>query len=324
LRFRKPERNSSFAGTSMDWLPWRFARSFVRAFCPTLIVLLSWDLWRNLGHASAARPWAVTTDVLALGAVLALRLASPLAPALAQLQYFVPLSSDGLYRLLILLASLALDIITHSSFLDPWLLVAAYALSVDVSRVRKVPVENVDPRISLTFLAFGIAGAFLVRAALVLILVAQGTGQWRAFLRDSPGVLMMVALLALLMWWGQKRKWQQTDKRDPVVEDLEFNPNVVLGVAGVIGVFLLGTALLPKLTWQGTLRWRDVLGGAAALLTVVPLFALVFWWARERKPGPVLQELCPNQPPSDFGADVPGRFKPRRQNRGKHWIRWFS
>jgi hypothetical protein len=301
----------------MDWLPWRFARSFVRAFCPTLIVLLSWDLWRNLGHASAARPWAVTTDLLALGAVLALRLAPPLASALDQLQYFFPLSSDGLYRLLILLAPLALDIITHSLFWDPWLLVAAYALSMDVSRVRKVSVENEDPRISLTYLALGVAGAFLVRAALVLIPIARGTGQWRAVLRDSSGVLMMVALLALLMWWGQKRKWQQKDKRDPVVEDLEFNPNALLGVAGVIGVFLLGTALLPKLTWQGTVRWRDVLGGAAALLTVVPLFALVFWWARERKPDPVVQDLGLNQQPFNFGVGVPGRFKPRRQNRGK-------
>jgi hypothetical protein len=173
--------------------------------------------------------------------------------------------------------------------------VAAYALSVDVSRVRKVPVENVDPRISLTYLALGVAGAFLVRAALVLILIAQGTGQWRAVLRDSPGVLMMVALLALLMWWGQKRRWAQTGKRDPVVEDLEFNPNAVLGVAGVIGAFLLGTALWPKLTWLGTVGWRDVLGGAAALLTVVPLFALVFWWARERKPDPVVQELGLNE-----------------------------
>lgn len=279
----------------MHWLPWRFARNSVRAFCPTLIVLLSWDLWRNLSHAAAARPWAVTTDVIALGAVLALRLAPPLAPALDQLQYFFPLSSDGLFRLLILLAPSALDIITHSSFWEPWLLVAAYALSVDVSRVRKVPVENVDPRISLAYLALGVAGAFLVRAALVLILIARGTAQWRAVLRDSPGVLMMVALLALLIWWGQKRRWAQTGKRDPVVEDLEFNPNATLGVAGVVGIFLLGMSLLPKLTWQGTVRWRDVLGGVVALLTVVPLFALVFWWARERKPDPVVQEMGLNE-----------------------------
>jgi len=308
----------------MDCLPWRFARSFVRAFCPTLIVMLSWDLWRNLGHAGVARPWALTTDVLALVAVLALRLAPPLAPALDQLQYFFPLSFDGLYRLLILLALPALDIITHSSFLDPWLLVAAYALSMDVSRVRKVPVENEDPRISLTYLALGVVGAFLVRAALVLILIAQGMGHWRAVLRDSAGILMIAALLALLLWWGQKRKWQQKDKRDPVVDDLEFNPNALLGVAGVIGAFLLGTALLPKLTWQGTLRWRDVLGGAAALLTVVPLFALVFWWARERKPDPSVEDLGFNQQSFDIGADVPSRFKPIRQNRGKHWLRWFS
>jgi len=270
----------------MHWLPWRFARSFVRAFCPTLIVLLSWDLWRNLGHAAAARQWAVTTDVIALGAVLALRLAPPLAPALDQLQYFFPLSSDGLYRLLILLAPLALDIVTHSSLWDSWPLVAAYVLSVDVSRIRKVPADGEDPRISLTYLGLGVAGAFLVRAALVLILIARGTVQWRACLRDSAGVLMMVALLALLMWWGQKRRWAQEDKRDPVAEDLEFNPNAVLGVAGVVGAFLLCVAFLPKLTWQGTVRWRDVLGGAAALITVVLLFALVFWWERERRPDP--------------------------------------
>jgi hypothetical protein len=275
----------------MDWLSWRFVRSFVRSFCPTLIVLLSWDLWRNLGHAAAARQWAVTTDIIALGAVLALRLAPPLAPALDQLQYFFPLSSDGLYRLLILLAPLALDIITHSSLWDPWFLATVYALSVDASRVRKVPAE--DPRISLTLLAFGVAGTFLPRT---LLLIAQGTAEWRAVLRDSAGVLMMVALLALLIWWGHKRRWSPKDKRDPVGEDLEFNPNKVLGV---VCVFLLAMAVWPKLTLQRVV-WRDVLGGAVALLTVIPLFVLAFWLARERKPDPVVQEC-------DLAIDVEKR-----------------
>lgn len=297
----------------MDWLPWRFVRNFVRAFCPTLIVLLSWDLWRNLDHAAAARQWAVITDFIALGAVLALRLQPPLAPALDQLQYFFPLSSDGLYRLLILLAPLALDIITKSWLWDPWLLVVAYALSVDVPRVRKVPVDDVDPRMSLTYLAFSVACAFLVRA-LVLIRIASGRAQWRAILRDSAGVLMMVALLALLMWWGQKRKWAQTSKREPVVEDMEFKPNAVLGVAGVIGAILLGTVLLPKLTQQGTVRWRDILRGVAALLTVVPFVAFVFWWARERKPDSAVQEVGLNQQPFVFRVGVPGPFKPDKKS----------
>ena len=268
----------------MDWLPWRFVRSFVRAFCPTLIMLLSWDLWRNLGHAAAARHWAVITDVIALGAVLALRIAPPLAPALDQLQYFFPLSSDGLYRLLILLPPLALEIVTDSSFWDPWLLVAAYVLSVDVSRVRKVPEE--DPRISLTFLALGVFWSVVP----ALILTARGTEQSRFVLRDSSSVLMTVAVVALLMWWGHKRRWAQTGKREPVGEDLEFNPKAALGVAGVVGAILLGTALWPKLTWLATVPWRDALGGAVALLTVVPLFVFVFWWARERKPDPVVPE----------------------------------
>jgi hypothetical protein len=282
----------------MDWLPGRFARNFIRAFCPTLIVLLSWDLWRNLGHAASARQWAVTTDVMALGAVLVLRLAPPLAPALDQLQYFFPLSSDGLFRLLILLAPLALEIITPSLW-DPWLLVVAYALSVDVSRVRKVPVDDQDPRISLTYLSFVIVPTSLVIAVSVLILIARGTAQWRDVLRNTAGVLIMVALLALLIWWGHKRKWEQKGKRDPVVEDLEFNPNAALGVASIVGAFLVGTALFQKLTWQGTVRWRDVLGSAAALLMVVTLVALVFWWAHERKPDPVVQKRGLNQQPFD-------------------------
>ncbi|HEY2170366.1 MAG TPA: hypothetical protein VGJ30_12120 [Candidatus Angelobacter sp.] len=261
-------------------------------------MLLSWDLWRNLGHAASARQWAVTTDVMALGAVLVLRLAPPLAPALDQLQYFFPLSSDGLFRLLILLAPLALEIITPSLW-DPWLLVVAYALSVDVSRVRKVPVDDQDPRISLTYLSFVIVPTSLVIAVSVLILIARGTAQWRDVLRNTAGVLIMVALLALLIWWGHKRKWEQKGKRDPVVEDLEFNPNAALGVASIVGAFLVGTALFQKLTWQGTVRWRDVLGSAAALLMVVTLVALVFWWAHERKPDPVVQKRGLNQQPFD-------------------------
>jgi len=297
----------------MDWLPWRFARNFVRAFCPTLIVLLSWDLWRNLNYATAARQWTVTMDFIALGTVLAIRLQPPLAPALDQLQYFFPLSSDGLYRLLILLAPLALDIITKSSLWDPWLLVVAYALSVDVPRVRKVPVDDVDPRIRLTYLAFSVACAFLVKV-LALIWIAPGRTQWRGILRDSAGVLMMVALLALLIWWGQKRKWAQRSKRDPVVEDMEFKPNAVLGVAGVIGTILLGTVLLPKLTQQGTMGWRDILRAVAALLTVVLFVAFVFWWARERKPDSDVQEVGLNQQPFIFRAGVPGPFKPDKKS----------
>jgi len=296
----------------MDWLPWRFARNFVRAFCPTLIVLLSWDLWRNLNYAAVARQWAVTMDFIALGAVLAVRLQPPLAPALDQLQYFFPLTSDGLYRLLILLAPLALEIIMKSLW-NPWLLVVAYALSVDVCRVRKVPVDDEDPRISLTYLALSVAGVFLMWA-LVLIRIAPGRAQWRDILRDSAGVLMMVALLALLIWWGQKRKWAQTSKRDPVVEDMEFKPNAVLGVAGVIGTILLGTVLLPKLTQQGTVGWRDILRAVAALLTVVSFAAFVFWWARERKPDSAVQEVELNQQPFIFRADVPGPLKPDKKS----------
>ena len=46
-------------------MPWTVMRNFIRAFCPTLILVINWDLWRNLGRAEPAKQWAIMTDAVA-------------------------------------------------------------------------------------------------------------------------------------------------------------------------------------------------------------------------------------------------------------------
>ena len=43
-------------------MPWRITRNFIRAFCPTLIVLFLYDLLRNLNHSSATRQLGLFAD----------------------------------------------------------------------------------------------------------------------------------------------------------------------------------------------------------------------------------------------------------------------
>ena len=70
-----------------SWMPWTITRNFIRAFFPTLSLLIAWDIWRNLGHASAMQRQTLLIDAIALCAILAIRLQPPLAPAWEQLKY---------------------------------------------------------------------------------------------------------------------------------------------------------------------------------------------------------------------------------------------
>lgn len=70
-----------------SWMPWTITRNFIRAFCPTLSLLIAWDIWRDLGHASAMQRQTLLIDAIALCAILAIRLQPPLALAWEQLKY---------------------------------------------------------------------------------------------------------------------------------------------------------------------------------------------------------------------------------------------
>jgi len=189
-----------------SWMPWVITRNFIRAFFPTLVLVITWNLCRNLLYLKSARTWAVTTDLVALCVVIAIRLAPPLAPALEQLKYVVDKQRLGLAAIFIALISFKLELVG----LDPLLLVGGCVFCNDLSRLRRSSLPK----------ARQLAGDFSDLAGFIILFVAalisslrqtmDGTYSWREISVAALAILAMV----FAGWWANRHPAQ------PFVQEL--------------------------------------------------------------------------------------------------------
>src|SRR5437868_4426886 len=117
-------------------MPWRITRNFIRAFCPTLIVLFLYDLLRNLNHSSPTRQLGLFADTLALGVVVFMKLAAPFGGMRKEFAYLFGWSFEMIYRLGYVGAFLfgnRWDINLQKGLL----LAAGYAFFADMAKVCK-------------------------------------------------------------------------------------------------------------------------------------------------------------------------------------------
>lgn len=181
-------------------MPWRVARNFIRAFCPTLIVLLLYDFLRNLNHSSATRQLGLFADTVALGVVVFIKLAAPFRGLRKEFAYLFGWSFQMIYRLGYVGAFL---------FGNLWginvqkglLLAAGYAFFGDMAKVCKTSPEDSEGAVRSAILACGIVSCFVY-------------GLWRLCQSVIPltGLLNVVAsvsaalvIIALLGWWAVRQ-----------------------------------------------------------------------------------------------------------------------
>jgi hypothetical protein len=198
-----------------SFMPWRIARNFIRAFFPTLILLVGWDLWRNLGHAAPAKQLAVMTDEIALGVVIAIRLAPPLTGARVQLKYFFRWSWLGFLSACALVIPLLFHKVIHP---DPsqGLLLVTYAFYNDVFRVCKLPLEDWEWRFRSIYATWGIVAGLFSDAVSSLAQLLRGTSPWREALNGAVLILILIAVFAF-------QRWAQGRVHPPVIQELGLN-----------------------------------------------------------------------------------------------------
>jgi hypothetical protein len=213
-----------------SWMPWTITCNFIRGFFPTLMLVISWDLWRNVNHPPATRRLAVLVDIMALGAVSAIRLTPPLAPAREQLKYFFRGSWIGFTGLCALawigftgLGALAWSWLFdefHATLLDGLLAAVAYAFYNDLSRVCKISREDAEHYGNFVYRAVGIA-AWLTLGMVSLLKLGHGALSQGVFSRRyalTMGVLLPVLIaIAVFRWRG---RWRNSA---PEIQELGLN-----------------------------------------------------------------------------------------------------
>ena len=201
-----------------SFMPWRIACNFIRAFFPTLILLISWDLWRRLKHVAPATQWAVMTDAIALGVVLSIRLAPPLGEAREQLKHFYRSWESFFWACVVLLPLVLPHRITQANRQDGLLLLAAFAFYSDIVRVCKISLSTGISKASIravctTFWFF----AYLVSGAVSLLgQIWERAVDWRDTLTGAANFLVLISLLTLARWWERREHF-------PAIQELGLN-----------------------------------------------------------------------------------------------------
>jgi hypothetical protein len=180
-----------------SWMPWTVTRNFIRAFCPTLSLLIAWDIWRNLGHASAMQRQTLLIDAIALCAIFAIRLQPPLAPAWKQLKYPFRLS-----LMCILGVGPFLMVLLDPLFfpMEGLLTVVGYIFYCDLSRTCKISLEDTAKHVYLVYAIVG--GSGWIVWIIVSSLKEMGTFPWRDALFLAIFLLVLIAISAF-RWWGE-------------------------------------------------------------------------------------------------------------------------
>jgi hypothetical protein len=180
-----------------DWMPWKIACNFIRAFFPTLALAICWDLWRNLHYPMAARQLAVVADLTALAVILIVRLWPPWTGARDQLHYIFHRSWVGWLVLgLVMLAFLFPGPASPDSLF--WVL--GYAFYADLSRFCRADIEDTVRTIKW---AYGIIAGIVSQAVFYLEQMREGTFPWRGAVFVSV-FLLVLAALGTFKWWRQE------------------------------------------------------------------------------------------------------------------------
>jgi hypothetical protein len=190
-----------------SWMPWTITRNFIRAFFPTLSLLIAWDIWRNLGHASAMQRQTLLIDAIALCAILAIRLQPPLAPVWEQLKY--PFAWKRLkYPLRLSLmgilgvGALWMALLDPLSFLmEGSLTVVGYIFYCDLSRTCKISLEGAAIHVYLVYAIVG--GSGWIVWSIVSSFREVGRFPWRDALSLAIFLLILIAISAF-KWWGER------------------------------------------------------------------------------------------------------------------------
>ncbi|HEX7289226.1 MAG TPA: hypothetical protein VF532_23780 [Candidatus Angelobacter sp.] len=192
-----------------DWAPWRITCNLVRAFFPTLSILLCWDLCRNLTQATPAKPLSIMTDAVALGAVLAVRLArfAGAREQIKQIFHWSPASGLGICALLVLLLRNPLDAL---------LAAAGYVLYADISRVCKLSRRQAVQAVEFICIACAISAGVASNLVSGLEQIRQGTFSWQDG-RDFAVLILILAGILVLGW-----RWRGREEL-PVIQELRLN-----------------------------------------------------------------------------------------------------
>lgn len=198
-----------------SWMPWTVVRNFIRAFSPTLILAITWDLWRNLSHSSSMNSWAVITDGVSLGTVASVRLVPPLAGAHEQLKYYLRWKWEALIASSIFLALLLFHRLPHLSALDILLALTGCAFYADLSRACRIDIELSRKTAAIAFV-YGAITAFVSDTVSSIARIREGTFPWRDAMYFTVLMIVLLAILGL-KWWGQGRE------KLPEIQELGLN-----------------------------------------------------------------------------------------------------
>jgi hypothetical protein len=193
------KRNRATVGNGMDsWMPWRITCNFIRAFFPTLGLLICWDTWRNLSHGPPRNQVAITADVVALGVVFAIRLALPLTLAREQVKHLFRWSAGLAMMLAMVLSTIHNSKVDHK---DVLLLIAGYAVCCDLARTCKISPDDAERKINFVYTTM----AFL--AVFVSAMASSFRQTWEGTLPPRDAWLSAILIHTLLIifavkWWG--------------------------------------------------------------------------------------------------------------------------
>lgn len=198
-----------------SWMPCLITRNFIRAFTPTLVLVIAWDLCRNLFYMGPARMWAVAADVIALSIVIAIRLVPPLSAAREQIRFFFHKSHFGF-------ACIYIALFSANSFANPTsmlLLSAGYALCNDLSWVCKISREDAELAIHRFYWGIFIVVFFVYCLASSIAQLAKGTFVLKNLLSEALAGAVLILILAFIKWWGNGRE------PIPHIQELGLNEN---------------------------------------------------------------------------------------------------
>lgn len=192
-----------------SWVPWKITCNFIRAFFPTLSLLIAWDIWRNLGHASAMQRQTLLIDAIALCSILAIRLQPPLAPAWEQLKYpfaWKQLKHPFWLSLMGILGVGAwlMTLLDPLSFLmEGSLTVVMYIFYCDLSRTCKISLEGAAIHVYLVYAIVGGSGWIVWSIwSIVSSFREMGRFPWSDALFLAIFLLIPIAISAF-HWWGE-------------------------------------------------------------------------------------------------------------------------
>ena len=196
-----------------SWMPWKITCNFIRAFFPTLSLLIAWDIWRNLGHASAMQRQTLLIDAIALCAILAIRLQPPLAPAWEQLKYpFAWKQLKHPFRLSLMgflgVGALLMTLLDPlSCLMEGSLTVVGYIFCCDLSRTCKISLEGAVIHVYLVYAIVGGSGWIVWSIwSIVSSFREMGRFPWNDALFLAIFLLIPTAIFAF-KWWGE---WGET------------------------------------------------------------------------------------------------------------------